>query len=153
MTNEYLRNRKKMTAYKRRLAQVGDADPSEVTAVNSMVSEMAWVIEWLKTGRQPGLSRGIDHRGAYRRAEGIVLDEDLFPSLQEPPRRMTHLSDEQRDQALAVLRTLSPKEMRCLIMNAVEGMSEYAIAEKLNISRNTVKTFLRRAKRKIPGAQ
>lgn len=150
---DYLTSRKRMAAYQRQLAAAAVSDPSEVTAVNSMVSEMAWVIEWLRTGHQPGLTRGIDSRGAYRSNRRVVLDEDLFPSLQEPPRAKRVLTDDQRDRALDVIRQLSERELRCLIMTAVDGMSEYAIADKLGISRNTVKTFIRRARIKILESQ
>ncbi|MFC3802821.1 sigma factor-like helix-turn-helix DNA-binding protein [Cohnella sp. GCM10012308] len=153
MTLEYLRNRKKMTAYQHRLTATDGADPSEVTRVNSMVAEMAWVIEWLRTGRQPGLSRGVDRHGAYRSNRHIILDEDLFPSLQEPPRANVSLTEEQRLEALAAIRLLSPRELQCLLMHKVQGEGPSQIASRLRISVNTVKSSLRRAKQKIPGAQ
>lgn len=149
---DYLTSRKKMAAYQRRLTAIDGADPSEVTTVNSMVSEMAWVIDWLRTGHQPGLTRGIDSRGAYRSNRRVVLDEDLFPSLQEPPRRMFSLSTEQREEALAAIRSLSDRELYCLRAVAVEGLSLGQIAEKMKLSKNTVRVYVDRAKKKIPGA-
>ncbi|MBB6670500.1 LuxR C-terminal-related transcriptional regulator [Cohnella nanjingensis] len=149
MAEEYNIGRRKMTTYQRRLAAASEKDPTEAAMVGSVVREMAWVIDWLRTGHQPGLSRGTDRRGVYRSNRRVVLDEDLFPSLQEPPRKRFELSDDERNEALSVIRTISQREMTCLQLHLVDGLSLGKIAETLKLSKRTVQDYVDRAKKKI----
>lgn len=122
------------------------APPEDESAINSMISDCTYVIEWLQSGRRPGARRGVDRRAAYDREVLIspeVLARRPTPS---PARRM---EDNDYNRLLQVLAILSSRELTCFEMHHVGLWSEYEIADHLNISRDSVHEYLARAHEKI----
>lgn len=118
--------------------------------INSMVDSMSFSIEWMETGRQPGLYRGVDKRDAYRFKQ--YEDMDIIPDINEELRKEReplYMSQEQRTALLHLFRNFSDRERQCYIMHTAEGLSMQKIADKLGLSKWTVRTYINRAKEKV----
>lgn len=145
MLLEYKEGRRELNRKARKLGHL-DEDAEEKKQLNSMINEMAFVIEWLETGRQPHTMRGIDKGGAYHRR--VLLDMEMFPCLDIEPEEKP-LTNEQKQIIKDVLSLLSFRERQCFILSGAYGRTQEEIAEELGISRNTVKQSIARARKKI----
>lgn len=142
---EYEEGRKDLYGIKNKLGD-SELDKLDRTQINSMIHDMSFSIEWMKTGRMPGKLRGIDKRSAYQRR--VLLDMDLFPSLDiEPkPRRLTE--KEKRD-IYEVLLILSHRERQCYLLHMAQGWSMQEIADELGVTKSSVQKYIERAKNKV----
>jgi len=152
LIRSYRKSKSKITRVRSRLLKVDpkaltDREADDLIKLNEIVNSMVFAIEWMKTGHQPGTYRGISKRGIYQ--EPYILDKDIFPSLYEPPVKSFYLTPEQRDKALEIIYCLSTREFTCLLMHSVDGMSYAEIGETMNISKNTVRVYVDRARNKI----
>jgi len=114
--------------------------------VNSMIDEMSFAIDWMKTGRRPGNFRGVDKRSAYQRR--ILVDMDLLPSLDITP-EPRELSEDKKKALRNILIDLSHRERQCYLLHMAQGWSMQEIAEELNIKKPSVQKFIERAKNKV----
>ncbi|HLR69442.1 MAG TPA: sigma-70 family RNA polymerase sigma factor [Virgibacillus sp.] len=125
-------------------------DRIDESQINSMIDSMGFSLEWMETGRQPGLYRGVDKRDAYRVKR---YDEmDILPDINEELRKEReplYMSREQRQAFIDVIEKLSTRERQCFIMHVAEQLSMSEIAEKLNIKKRTVQQYIERAREKI----
>lgn len=122
------------------------------TILSSCEKDLLYILQWLKTGKCPDHRRGIERRSVYQRTiflEPQVLDNafggenPIYEWDKEP-------SESTDEQALnQVLNLLTKKELQVYTLRHVEQDSQYEIADKLGISRNSVKTMLCRADKKI----
>ncbi|MBB6670262.1 sigma-70 family RNA polymerase sigma factor [Cohnella nanjingensis] len=157
LLREYRKSKSMITKARARILRIKpehltDRETEELAMLNGIVSSMVFAIDWMRTGRQPGVYRGIDRRGVYQAPH--VLDKDLFPSLQEdPPVQLFRLTPEQKEEALAAIRAMSPREFDCFLLHTVEGKSYSEIGRQLGISKRTVQQSVERAKGKIPECQ
>src|SRR5699024_7386988 len=98
-------------------AVLGDSelDRLDKTQINSMINEMADVIKWLKTGRDPYALRGNDRRSAYQKR--VLYDMDLFPSLDIVPDSLKEndekITNEDKELIADILVSLSARERQC----------------------------------------
>ena len=145
LIHEYEDGRKELRKMKNRLGD-SELDRLDKTQINSMIDDMSYAIDWMKTGRRPGNLRGIDKRSAYQRR--VLLDMDLFPSWDLEPKRK-ELTEEQKNAIVNILLCLSHRERQCYLLHMAEGWSLQEIADELNISKSTVQKYLERAKNKI----
>lgn len=122
-------------------------DIVDMDLLDGMLSDMNMALEWMRRGRRPGNRRGIDRRGVYERA--ALLDPQMFPSLDVTPKERT-LTDDERRMIVEILWDMSKRERECYLLHMSYGMSFAEIGTELHISRNTVRTFIDRAKAKIP---
>ncbi|KAB8139281.1 sigma-70 family RNA polymerase sigma factor [Gracilibacillus oryzae] len=113
---------------------------------NSMIRSMSEAIEWLKTGREPGDMHGADKQNIYQHT--LVKDMDIFQSLDIFPEEKK-LSEEQKRFLVREISRLSTRERQCFLLAKGYQWTHEEIAEELNISINTVKSSIRRAKEKF----
>lgn len=127
------------------LSKVTIIDHTDQSKVNSMVDSMTYSIDWMETGRQPDAYRGIDKRDAYRHLEIIP---DITKELRKE-RKELRLTSEQKKALLHLFSTFSEREEQCYVMYAAEGLSMQEIANRLGLSKWTVRTYIDRAKEKV----
>lgn len=114
--------------------------------INSMIRDMSYCIDWLKTGKEPGSLRGIDRRSIYQRR--VLADMDLFPSLDIHPED-EELTNDDKQAIYNILSSLSVRERQCFILHNAYQLSMSEVGNELNISKSTVQKYIDRAKEKI----
>ncbi|AMW99320.1 sigma factor-like helix-turn-helix DNA-binding protein [Rummeliibacillus stabekisii] len=133
---------------------------NDKTIISSWISNLDYSIKWMSTGRKPGSLRGAERRAAYEREKPFdpIIMQHYFRSNQpEYPwdTRTMHeslLSVDEHQILDYVLRPLTEREREVYTLARGKCKSQYEIAEMLFITRNTVKTILRRAECKIQKA-
>ncbi|GAA5417970.1 hypothetical protein Pryu01_03048 [Paraliobacillus ryukyuensis] len=123
-----------------------DLDNSDKTHINSMLSEMSFVIDWLKSGKEPGKIRGIEKNSIYQ--VNSMDDMDLFPSLQIKPTER-ELTEDEKQLVYDALRDLSPRERQAFIFREAYLWSYKDISNELGVAISTVQSYLERAKEKL----
>ncbi|MCM3396468.1 RNA polymerase subunit sigma-70 [Oceanobacillus profundus] len=116
--------------------------------INSMIDDMSFSIDWMKTGRQPGLYRGVDKRDAYRvkRYNEIEIIPDITEQLEREP---LYMDQEQRTALLQLFRSFSDRERQCYIMHEAEQLSFSQIALRLGVTKAAVQSYINRARKKV----
>lgn len=145
---EYREGKKQLNRLKNSLNQKDPVIKEDIKIINSMAEDMDFVIEWLETGRQPGLRRGVDKRKAYqiKYLENMDLIPDISEQLEPKP---LYLSESQKRVLLNIFSSFSTRERQCYILYAAQGLSMAEIAEELGIKKRTVQQYLERARKKI----
>lgn len=64
LIEEYRENKKSFQQLTNTYDSTDPQDKEDKSEVNNMIDSMAFAIEWMETGRQPGLFRGIDKRAS-----------------------------------------------------------------------------------------
>ncbi|WP_339148392.1 sigma factor-like helix-turn-helix DNA-binding protein [Sutcliffiella sp. BMC8] len=125
-------------------------DQADMTQVNSMIGDMDFVIEWLETGRQPGLMRGVDSRLVYqkRSLESMDFIPDITEQLDSNDKPL-YLSEDKKKVLLNIFSSFSLRERQCYILHTAQGMSMAKIAERLNLKKRTVQQYIERAREKV----
>lgn len=125
-------------------------DQEDKSQINSMVDSMTYSIDWMETGRQPDSYRGVDKRDIYRISQ--YEDMDIIPDITEElkkEREPLYMDREQRHALIKLFERFSDRERQCFLMYEAEGLSMQKIADKLEISKWTVRTYIDRAKEKV----
>lgn len=147
---EYDEGRKDLRKMKRNLNDDFQIDLQDKSKINSMIDSMTYSMDWMETGRQPDMYRGIDKKNKYRAK--FYDDMDIIPDINEELRKEReplYMSREQRMDLLHLFRSFSGRERQCFIMHVAEGLSMQKIADKIGISKWTVRTYIDRAKEKV----
>lgn len=123
---------------------------------SEMQGDIEFAITWMKTGHAPGNVRGIERRSVYQNTKPVdpLLIQRYFRSTQtsgawdtEAKEYVVTPSEKQViDKAMAAL---TDRELEVFLMYKGKNMSQYEIARILNISRNSVKSTLTRANKKV----
>ncbi len=125
-------------------------DRIDESQINSMIDSMGFSLEWMETGRQPGLYRGVDKRDAYRVKQ---YDEmDILPDINEELRKEReplYMDREERRALIQLFKNFSDRERQCYVMYEAENLSMQKIADRLEISKWTVRTYIYRARDKV----
>lgn len=124
---------------------------------SSCKSDLNYTIYWMEHGHAPGATRGIERRAVYERE--IAIDPfklQLYYSIKQPemPWEVSDhdysiLDKSEKELIEYALNGLTNNEREMYYLFVAKGMSQYKIADMLYVTRNTVKTTLSRAKRKI----
>lgn len=130
-----------------------ETDPLHQTdrkTINSMIGDMDFVIEWLETGRQPGVMRGIDVKHVYqkRSLESMEFIPDITEQLETNDKPLS-LNEEEKRILLDIFSSFSFRERQCYILHVAQGMSMSQIAEMLSIQKRTVQQYIERARVKV----
>ena len=141
---EYEQGRKELRQMKERLGD-SEQDESDKSTINSMINDMEFSLEWMKTGTQPDMYLGIDKHGAYQKDH--IANMDIFPSLDIVPERK--LTEQEKQDIFLKLVRLSARERVCFVYSEGYLWKQEEIAEELGISRNSVKQYLTRARKKL----
>ncbi|WP_138751753.1 sigma factor-like helix-turn-helix DNA-binding protein [Paenibacillus sinopodophylli] len=148
MTMEELENKQNRSTYKHwRLAN--DGHWNELHDIREMISEVNFVIEWLRTGRQPGTKRGIDRRSVYQNT--VLLDPMIMANFSNAynSRSGSTITEAERHRLEEVLGILSPQEKECYVLSYGQCYSHSDIAKALAISKGAVDKYVQRAHAKV----
>ncbi|GIN71148.1 hypothetical protein J14TS2_16230 [Bacillus sp. J14TS2] len=145
MIIQYEGGRRELGRMKQNLGD-SDLDRQDKKHINSMISDMSFALDWMKTGRRPGNLRGIDRRSVYQRT--ALVDMELMPSLDITP-EPRDLENDEKQALMNILIDLSHRERQCYLLHMSQGWSMQEIADELNIKKPTVQKFIERAKNKI----
>lgn len=127
-----------------------EKDNSDKILINSMLESMEFSLNWMKTGRQPGLEGGIESRSVYQKK--LYESMDIIPDITEgliEEREKLYLDTKQRELLLKLFNTLSDREKQCFILHEAEQLSMSEIGKKLNVSKTTVQSYINRARKKV----
>jgi RNA polymerase sigma-70 factor (ECF subfamily) len=147
---EYEEGRKDLGRMKNNLSDDYLPDQQDKSQINSMIDSTTYSIQWMETGRQPDSYRGVDKRDKYRAK--FYDDMDILPDINEElrkERKPLYMTAQQRYELLKLFETFSDRERQCYIMYVAEGLSMQKIADKLGLSKWTVRTYINRAKEKV----
>lgn len=151
---EYKETLKNTKALLNRLKENGACE-DDLKNVRSWISNLEYTIKWIRTGRQPGATRGIERRAAYDReipveTYWIQLNKDSNVEVFESEITEEEVEKDEMKQDLIkeIMKVLDKKEKEVFEMCS-NKFSQYKIAEMLGISRDEVKVIIARCKRKI----
>jgi len=146
LIQQYSAGRRDLLAYRSKLNRKDPDQELEYDTVTGMIIDMSYALEWMKRGRRPGNRRGVEKQDVYLRT--TLVDPGFLPSLDiEPQERL--LTDAEKRQIVEILWMMSSRERLCYLLHMAQGLSYSEIAQELKISKNSVRTFVRRAKQKI----
>jgi len=131
----------------------------EYETVKQMLSDINYIIEWLRRGGQPNRKRGIERQGVYKRevpfepywiqrrkdiSHCIEPIENLFQSNSE------QIEDEmlKEQQVKEIMKIFNDKQKEILTLKA-DGYTHSEIAETLDIPKGTVDVTVKRIKEKV----
>jgi len=122
---------------------------SERSLYSSMITDMVFEIEWMKTGRRPGSMRGAENLAAYQRE--ISIDPNRFLHMQSI--EIESKTDEEikilEDKVLDLLWFLTKKERDIYMMANGYGLTVTEIAGFTSMATGTIFSLLDRARKKI----
>lgn len=124
---------------------------------SSCKSDVDYAIYWMENGHAPGATRGIERRAVYEREKVInpLLIQQYFRasdpvySWDDRPQREDVISTDDKERIEMALSDLTEREREMYLLYKTKGISQYKIADMFYVTRNTVKTTLARAERKI----
>ena len=150
LIHEYTEGKKDLNRLRKKLDINNPVDRVDKGLINSMVDDMDFAIEWLETGRQPGLMRGIDKRTIYqkRSLESMDIIPDIRNQLDEEDKPL-YIPADQKRVLINILSSFSLRERQCYILHAAQGMSMQEIADELDLKKRTVQQYIERARKKV----
>ncbi|MFD0675164.1 sigma factor-like helix-turn-helix DNA-binding protein [Cohnella sp. GCM10027633] len=150
LQREYIAGRRKLDKYREKLMAEDPSDEvlRELAVVKSMIADMNYAIEWMRTGRQPNAGRGADIRDAYKRS--MLMDMDLLPNA--PPAQESRITEAQKAEVARILLKLSHRELQCYLLHVSQGLSFAEIGKELKLTKSSVQQFVTRAKSKVAQA-
>lgn len=148
------------TAYRRNLSEMkkylnpeNTKDAEDERMINSMIRDMSESIEWLETGRDPKVMKGIHVDSIYhvQMMDNMDLIPDIMEQLEEESINERHLFMTKDEKIIMseILNSLSLRERQCYFLHVGHKKSFGEIANELGISRSTVQTHITRAKSKV----
>ena len=151
---EYKETLKNTKALLNRLKEKGACE-DDLKNVRSWIGNLEYAIKWIRTGRQPGATRGIERRAAYDREVPvepywIQLNKDSNVEVFEIEVSEEEIEKYEMKQDLIkeIMKVLDKREKEVFEMSS-NKLSQYKIADMLGISRDEVKVIISRCKRKI----
>ncbi|WP_437831729.1 sigma-70 family RNA polymerase sigma factor [Niallia taxi] len=126
------------------------------THYSGIQGDLDHALSWMKNGHAPGVIRGIERRAAYEREKPIDplimqrffrSNNSVFQWDNEPKENV--ITPSEKIIIEKATKTLTEKEMEVFLMCKGKGMSQYEVARIMNISRNSVKSMLSRANKKV----
>lgn len=146
---EYAKGKRTLEKYRASLIkpenEQSEDEQTEIELVSSMISDMNYAMDWMRTGRKPYSRRGIDIHDAYSRA--MLMDMDLIPAAKpDPP---VYVSVEQKKELVQILMTLSARELQCYLLHMAQGLSYAEIGRELKLTKRTVQYYVDKARAKV----
>ncbi|PGC08452.1 RNA polymerase subunit sigma-24 [Bacillus wiedmannii] len=146
----------KETRNKLEESKVG-ATEKDIRIINEMISDINYALEWMRTAKQPGKTRGIERRAAYEREKSCdpLLMQRYVRSTEIPvyewdtEAKESVISEWDRIQLEDALSTLTEREKEIYVMSRGYGFTQDVISNYLNVKRTTVQEYLKRADKKI----
>jgi RNA polymerase sigma-70 factor (ECF subfamily) len=115
-----------------------------------MIEGMAFAMEWMETGRQPGTYKGIDKKNIYQRQSFANMDfiPDITEQLEEGPKQL-FMTAEEKIILADIFASLSLRERQCYILHEGQKISMGKIAEELRLSKGSVQYYIQQARKKV----
>ena len=160
LLEEYDRSLSDLRAVKKEIV----AEECEVTNIsplqdkksilNSMENSMVFAMDWMEKGRNPDLQRGADKHAVYQRQffESLDVIPDIAEQIYDINTKELHLTELEKKQLAKIFASWSRRERDCFIARTVEQMTYQQIADKLDVGRSTVQSYVERAKKKMEEA-
>lgn len=125
------------------------ASPADKEAIEEMIADVNYAIEWMHTGKQPGNKRGIERRAAYQREK--LMDPLRMQSFMQhhSSGSPANLSEDQRFQIESALSVLSGRERECFELHHGMCYSYAEIATFLCVKKGTVQGYVESARKKL----
>ncbi|MCM3110668.1 sigma-70 family RNA polymerase sigma factor [Lederbergia lenta] len=151
LIHEYTLGKRQLNKMRGNLDRNDPLAQKDLTAINSMMDDMSYTIEWLETGRQPGTFRGVDKRLAYQRKalESMDVIPDITDQLDDINEKQLYMTSEEKIILADIFASFSLRERQCYVLHAAQGMSWTEIATELGVSKSTVQTHITRARNKV----
>lgn len=133
------------------------ATDEDKVVLSSMISDLTYALEWMRTAKQPGTRRGIERRASYQREVPVspLLMQRYFRNSYEDSYRWDNQLKEdvitvtEREMIEDALSVLTEKEKEVYLMSRGYCLSYDRIASYLDIQKSTVQTMVERAEKKI----
>ncbi|HHY74051.1 MAG TPA: sigma-70 family RNA polymerase sigma factor [Bacillus bacterium] len=150
LIQEYSDGKRKLNKLKNSLDMDLAADCDDSKIISNMIGDMDFVIEWLETGRQPGLLRGIDKKSIYQRhsLESMDIIPDIRDQLDTGENQL-YLTESQKKILLNIISSFSLRERQCYILHTAQGLSMSQIADMVGLKKRTVQQYIERARKKV----
>ncbi|GIN95202.1 hypothetical protein J6TS1_10720 [Siminovitchia terrae] len=150
LIEEYSEGKRQLHKLRESFDETDPLHQADRKTINSMIGDMDFVIEWLETGRQPGVMRGIDVKHVYqkRSLESMEFIPDITEQLETNDKPLS-LNEEEKRILLDIFSSFSFRERQCYILHVAQGMSMSQIAEMLSIQKRTVQQYIERARVKV----
>lgn len=131
----------------RKLAEK-QTDAEHISAVNGMIYDLQYALEWMKTGSDPNEQfEGKADQSFYHRR--VLLDMDRFPCLDLEPTHSKTLEDNKKIAIQRVLAELTEKQLTCFLLHAAHMRSFQEIADELGVKKATVQGHIEAAREHI----
>ena len=124
-----------LDSYRRSLNRDNPDEADEARTIAGMLSDMRYSLEWMRRGRRPGSRKGAEQRDIYRRRELIA--------------QMEPLTEDERRRLIDCVAVMTERELTCWLLHMAHGLTQNEIADRLKVSRASVRMYLDRAKRKV----
>ncbi|EEM80373.1 sigma-70 family RNA polymerase sigma factor [Bacillus thuringiensis] len=133
------------------------ATEKDISIINEMISDINYALEWMRTAKQPGKTRGIERRAAYEREKPCdpllmqrYVRSTVMPVYEwDTEVKESVISEWDRIQLEDALSTLTEREKEIYIMSRGYGFTQDKISNYLKLQRTTVQEYLKRADKKI----
>ncbi|EJR71671.1 sigma-70 family RNA polymerase sigma factor [Bacillus cereus] len=133
------------------------ATEKDISIINEMISDINYALEWMRTAKQPGKTRGIERRAAYEREKPCdpllmqrYVRSTIMPVYEwDTEVKESVISEWDRIQLEDALSTLTEREKEIYIMSRGYGFTQDKISNYLKLQRTTVQEYLKRADKKI----
>lgn len=133
----------------RELIKQNDENSPDIRLLGGMISDMQHAIEWLETAREPGIRRQISRRSGYQRTSLWGDTQHLSLMKHKENENKVPLTDEEIKKIDDILERLPASERAVYVAIEGKGLSQSEIADYLDVSVNSVKTYIKRARRKV----
>jgi len=124
-----------LDSYRRSLDRSNPNEADESRTVAGMLSDMRYALDWMRRGRRPGSRKGAEKRDIYRRRELLQSAEPM--------------TEEERRRLIDCVAVMTERELTCWLLHMAHGLTQNEIADRLKVSRASVRMYLDRAKKKV----
>ena len=135
LIEQYTSGVRDLERYRKSLDRTNPYEAEEAKTVSGMLSDMRYALDWMRRGRRPGSRKGAERRDIYRRRELLA--------------RVEPLTEEERRRLIDCVAVMTERELACWLLHMAHGLTQNEIADRMNISRASVRVYLERAKRKV----
>lgn len=150
LIEEYTVGQLELTKRADRLDRNNPSDTDDLKQINSMIESMAFSIDWMATGRQPGTYRGVEKRAIYQKQ--FISSMDIIPDITEQleeDHKHLYISKEERMILADIFASMSQRERQCYVLHEGQGMSMGKIADEIGLKKRTVQQYIERARVKV----
>lgn len=131
----------------------------EYETVKQMLSDINYIINWLRRGGQPNRKRGIERQGVYKREipfepywiqrrKDVTESVDTIENLLQSSDEITEDELMKEQQVKEITKIFNDKQKEILSLKA-DGYTHSEIAEILEIPKSTVDVTIKRIKDKV----